>query len=241
MVSIHAPARGATGKTLVIVRHDVVSIHAPARGATSLSIYTPTIIPFQSTRPQGARPGSPSSSYRVKSFQSTRPQGARPVMTTAHTMQGLFQSTRPQGARRRRAGDAGHRRQVSIHAPARGATGVARLRHKWIVVSIHAPARGATGLKWGRHFFHTSFNPRARKGRDQSEFTNATGLFVFQSTRPQGARRLSLATFTPGAMFQSTRPQGARLPRPPKIDGNSLVSIHAPARGATSLSSGKNT
>ena len=166
-VSIHAPVKGATrrGGRLQDVRQ--VSIHAPTRGATPDSCHKHVTFEFQSTRPQGARPGSPSSSYRVKSFQSTRPQGARPVMTTAHTMQGLFQSTRPQGARRRRAGDAGHRRQVSIHAPARGATGVARLRHKWIVVSIHAPARGATLPRYPAQL-----------------------STKFQSTRPQGARQV---------------------------------------------------
>ena len=35
LVSIHAPARGATAKCLAVVRHErAVSIHAPARGAT---------------------------------------------------------------------------------------------------------------------------------------------------------------------------------------------------------------
>ena len=33
-VSIHAPARGATGKEARMPQEDSVSIHAPARGAT---------------------------------------------------------------------------------------------------------------------------------------------------------------------------------------------------------------
>ena len=33
-VSIHAPARGATGEGWIVVDQDGVSIHAPARGAT---------------------------------------------------------------------------------------------------------------------------------------------------------------------------------------------------------------
>ena len=143
-------------------------------------------------------------------FQSTRPQGARPHVAQLTSLAHGF------NPRARKGRD--HNRYAWFHRQP-GFNPRARKGRDRENVSHRSPRR--------------SFNPRARKGRDQSEFTNATGLFVFQSTRPQGARRLSLATFTPGAMFQSTRPQGARLPRPPKIDGNSLVSIHAPARGAT--------
>ena len=83
VVSIHAPARGATyagltgqsitewfqstrphgarlcvNQTVFIVRH--VSIHAPARGATSLSSSSQAISSmFQSTRPHGARQSNP--------------------------------------------------------------------------------------------------------------------------------------------------------------------------------------
>ena len=172
-------------------------------------------------------------------------------------------------------------------------------------VSIHAPARGATGLKWGRHFFHTSFNPRARKGRDlpreagvgvQQVSIHApargatdcdwwwTHLMGFQSTRPQGARQEMNAYHGNALMFQSTRPQGARpklkvmkkfsywfqSTRPQgarRFDRSgsnqygkfqstrpqgarpimetwtyrcSMVSIHAPARGATAFDLVKN-
>ena len=56
----------------------------------------------------------------------------------------VFQFTRPRGARlpvpwvREEAVD------VSIHAPARGATLYARVTGSPLGVSIHAPARGAT-------------------------------------------------------------------------------------------------
>ena len=66
------------------------------------------------------------------------------------TQQLLFQSTRPRGARRTDLWSAFNRVQVSIHAPARGATDA--VRHDSAgreVVSIHAPARGAT-MPWTR-------------------------------------------------------------------------------------------
>jgi len=57
-VSIHAPAWGATWKMLGkdFVK-GLVSIHAPAWGATKrLRIIASDSLPFQSTRPRGARP-----------------------------------------------------------------------------------------------------------------------------------------------------------------------------------------
>ena len=55
---------------------------------------------------------------------------------------------------------------VSIHAPARGATGLAPLRLPRLEVSIHAPARGATAISRVAPEPTPCFNPRARTGRD---------------------------------------------------------------------------
>ena len=55
VVSIHAPARGATEITQA---HDLtikVSIHAPARGATDCHIQVRILVEFQSTHPHGVR------------------------------------------------------------------------------------------------------------------------------------------------------------------------------------------
>jgi len=79
-------------------------------------------IPFQSTRPRGARPESLMLNWLVicfnpraragrdnttppmltvsPRFQSTRPRGARPVVPMNKIDLRLFQSTRPRGARR---------------------------------------------------------------------------------------------------------------------------------------------
>jgi len=55
---------------------------------------------------------------------------------------------------------------VSIHAPARGAT--LRIVQQMLghAVSIHAPARGATGGACLLPRSALGFNPRARAGRD---------------------------------------------------------------------------
>jgi len=76
------------------------------------------------------------------------------------------------------------------------------------MVSIHAPARGATALEAASGANH-SFNPRARAGRDVDHIQHCKG-FGFQSTRPRGAR-----------------------PANSSLTAAAIVSIHAPARGAT--------
>ena len=99
---------------------------------------------------------------------------------------------------------------VSIHAPARGAT----LCHSELgvrnQVSIHAPARGATPQLQAHWHWRHSFNSRARKGRDSILPLIASSLFSFNSR--------------------------ARKGRDLKENPNVItvrVSIHAPARGAT--------
>ena len=100
---------------------------------------------------------------------------------------------------------------VSIHAPARGATYGQAQRSGLCCVSIHAPARGATRLDIEQRFACPGFNPRARAGRDP----------------------LSPAPRWHGALFQSTRPRGARPMESARQSLGRVVSIHAPARGAT--------
>ena len=101
---------------------------------------------------------------------------------------------------------------VSIHAPARGATGI----HHWgwakLVVSIHAPARGAT--LWSRRFAltRTGFNPRPRTGGDHE----------------QRFREMIEVGFNP-----RPRTGGDQVLNEGK--GHWIVSIHAPARGATGI------
>jgi len=55
-------------------------------------------------------------------FQSTRPRGARHISPKADLSDLEFQSTRPRGARHDALAKIGKARDVSIHAPAWGAT-----------------------------------------------------------------------------------------------------------------------
>ncbi len=166
LVSIHAPARGATRGERIAAVEVVVSIHAPARGATPALLRDCRQVWRFDPRPcaRGDSRGR-SCSTSCKSFDP-RPcargdreadddhaasavsihapaRGATIGWQAAYARR-QFRSTplregRHAGALASIVGEG-----VSIHAPARGATpepgGVAVLE----MVSIHAPARGAT-------------------------------------------------------------------------------------------------
>ena len=101
--------------------------------------------------------------------------------------------------------------EISIRAPAWGATHPERLSGLRQVVSIHAPAWGATSSTPPLQQSSPCFNPRARVGRDSWIATVIPIRRWFQSTRPRGAR-LSMNRFQYLVLrFQSTRPRGARL------------------------------
>ena len=101
----------------------LISIHAPVKGATFLR-------------------------YLLKSalfeFQSTLPRRERPTQAEGIINGIKFQYTLPRRERPRGVGKDAGQHQISIHAPAKGAT-IPQLRgHFGGVISIHAPAKGAT-------------------------------------------------------------------------------------------------
>ena len=99
---------------------------------------------------------------------------------------------------------------VSIHAPVMGATEPAILLNSKIKVSIHAPVMGATGRGELCEPNTTSFNPRARDGRDG------------EPTVELEPRDVSIHAPVMGATLRS------RL-----LLWKRKVSIHAPVMGAT--------
>jgi len=123
MVSIHAPARGATEVRFIQPLTDDVSIHAPARGATACHagahigtlgfnprprkggdsqnrVYRHCDRCFNPRPRKGGDCARPSSRIKSMSFQSTPPQGGRLPTTAGSRNCRAFQSTPPQGGRR---------------------------------------------------------------------------------------------------------------------------------------------
>ena len=153
-----------------LIQVEIVSIHAPARGATGTAPRFLSALPkFQSTRPRGARlqhlaaslePFVVSIHAPARGATCVRMDATSPLIVSIHAP--ARGATTPLRVRELRKG-------VSIHAPARGATHAARLCDRPLFVSIHAPARGATSTPRRWRWQCQSFNPRAREGRDVAE------------------------------------------------------------------------
>ena len=141
-------------------------------------------------------------------FQFTRPRGARLDFSDVSRRFWRFQFTRPRGARLDR-----------VHQVRRGED-----------VSIYAPARGATLIRLTTGILR-SFNSRAREGRDSAQ-PRYTGNGQFQFTRPRGARLRVPVRLLPSRGFNSRAREGRDKARMWAIRCLH-VSIHAPARGAT--------
>ena len=79
-------------------------------------------------------------------------------------------------------------------------------------VSIHAPAWGATEIPEGVRIQAECFNPRTRVGCDARYDEVMDALGQFQSTHPRGVRLGKKYHLLPAVEFQSTHPRGVRLP-----------------------------
>ena len=100
---------------------------------------------FQSTHPRGVRRDEDHQGVLVFPFQSTHPRGVRLLHGDRGALGGLFQSTHPRGVRHAMDKCGIDAENVSIHAPAWGATPYPDMRAPW---------------------HRTSFNPRTRVGCD---------------------------------------------------------------------------
>ena len=150
-------------------------------------------------------------SAHARMFRSTPLREGRPVVDARRCARDVFRST-PLREGRRRAHRACARPivDVSIHAPARGATLAAMRACRLGSVSIHAPARGAT----------------------RQMATVDAGEMVSIHAPARGATRLD-ETVIDGLTGFDPRPcaRGDAIGELGDVDRD--VSIHAPARGAT--------
>ena len=190
------------------LRDAQISIHAPARGATKYGLFFDSLIQFQSTPPRGERLFLVLASFLLSYFNPRPREGSdtRPVLIEIKA-------------------------NISIHAPARGATiylHTPRMRPEFQstpprgerpksgktqtavgTISIHAPARGATSLR---------FAPIEQR--------------IFQSTPPRGERPAFRELLAVHWNFNPRPREGSDHHFMPRLVGKA-ISIHAPARGAT--------
>ena len=233
LVSIHAPARGATrtcrdrpasprcfnsrareGRDIPVLcggsGRRSVSIHAPARGATR------------------RRWRSCWSSGR---FNSRAREGRDRPRTTPAASIPRFNSRAREG-RDRSIGRGPDCSRVSIHAPARGATPLRGADPPLPSVSIHAPARGATYFNrlWTTMSWFQFTRPRGARLFAETRFKCNDGVSIhapargatrsrspptptptrFNSRAREGRDADTAAATAADVSFQFTRPRGAR-------------------------------
>ncbi len=124
-ISIHAPANGATVNLMVDDWDKRISIHAPANGATSSVNSVSSESGYFNPR-SGERSDGQIRNLSCTSLYFNPRSGER-------SDQALYKN------------DTAH--DISIHAPANGATNVSCVPPVIMSISIHAPANGATVIR----------------------------------------------------------------------------------------------
>ena len=256
-VSIHAPARGATFVAVVHHPHPRVSIHAPARGATPRPWCSgPWTWWFRSTPPRGGRLEAEPPRERTDRVSIHAPaRGATDARPPSPRAGDVSIHAPARGATPRppppswpipsfdpRPREGGDRSRNQLVKPA----GVFR----------STPPRGGRPPSPPAARTLRRFDPRPREGGDTAGTSTVPRPPTFRSTPPRGGRRVSSARSAPILAFRSTPPRGGRRratrrsevrmkfrSTPPRggrlaarllTGDNARVSIHAPARGATS-------
>ena len=107
--------------------------------------------------------------------------------------------------------DVGINFNISIHAPARGATVIVVLFVYVCNISIHAPARGATSCDVFLYFaYHISIHAPAR-GATLVESSVVSTRLDFNPRSREGSDLHGPKSTSPSSSFQSTLPRGERL------------------------------
>jgi len=235
-VSIHAPAWGATHTAISCLSAGTVSIHAPAWGAThrpprprtSPRRFNPRprvggdveggkVVPDRSRfnpRPRvGGDPPAGGNPTGGRGGFNPRPRvGGDLAMSLAAWRVRSFQSTPPRGGRRQQVYEVDMTADVSIHAPAWGATQAGADRARVAGRFNPRPRVGGDRCRPGCGRGGPRFNPRPRVGGDASPRPVRISARRFQSTPPRGGRRPGARPGRhPWPWFQSTPPRGGRL------------------------------
>ena len=148
--------------------------------------------------------------YILRRFQFTLPRGERLRTNISLSEASLFQFTLPRGERRTRHCKGMHKLNVSIHAPARGAT-LRCYRGRPQGKSFNSRSREGSDSSSGVGRYSSScFNSRSREGSDLCLLCMCGYIIKFQFTLPRGERHPSGDTCRKGQAFQFTLPRGER-------------------------------
>ena len=165
----------------------------------------------------------------VSLFQFAPPRGGRrPVRL--HEIRGRHFNSRPREGGDRRRHLYRHHRQISIRAPARGATISASASFRVALFQFAPPRGGRRGL-YRTPNVSGHFNSRPREGGDTGR-GDERGLDLFQFAPPRGGRQAPRDRGHEQVHFNS-RPREGGDHIEEVTDSGRGISIRAPARGAT--------
>ena len=234
-ISIHAPAKGATAKAEYLTRTFDISIHAPAKGATISRLPASFfLIHFNPRSREGSDRDLPKDMRLLshisihapakgatlaeleilpiaEEFQSTLPRRERLQLPQSYLSASEFQSTLPR--RERRLSSFGQKDHWTHFNP-RSREGSDICCAVILNCSIN-------------------FNPRSREGSDTIIQIFSSNINTFQSTLPRRERLYNFCFYISNIIFQSTLPRRERRCPAPRAIESCIISIHAPAKGAT--------
>ena len=191
---------------------------------------------FQSTLPRGERLNCGGVVVSMMLFQSTLPRGERRTDDILQREQQEFQSTLPRGERPGAAVPI--RSGMDFNPRSHEGSDIADYNDLLSgKISIHAPTRGATFYQVGEERT-TQFQSTLPRGERPLDWLDLVPKTVFQSTLPRGERPPGLVSAPFFSQFQSTLPRGERPSLRLRISVITLISIHAPTRGATKCQQG---
>ena len=168
------------------------------------------------------------------SFQSALPRGERHLANKqVSIIYAEFQSALPRGERPLYLRY--HPERMHFNPRSREGSDVANVNFCMnFKISIHAPARGATSIPCMGKCVCPDFNPRSREGSDAASVIDGhDGESDFNPRSREGSDSWRDSGMTAIKKFQSTLPRGERLYNCCRIRPIIIISIHAPARGAT--------
>jgi len=211
-----------------------VSIHAPARGAATMRRCGRwSIMCFDPRSRAGSDHAQSVHEVGRGEFRSTLPRGERPTPCQALTSITPFRSTLPRGERPRgltiKAGTFVFRSTLP------------RGERRWYYHADISRNQFRSTLPRGerRRALRSigvarCFDPRSRAGSDLRDILRRGGFSVFRSTLPRGERRPIVPQHTPHLAVSIHAPARGATSARCVILHHHVVSIHAPARGATS-------
>ena len=167
---------------------------------------------FQSTLPRRERRGKNFDMSKIIEFQSTLPRRERHRFAEDGYSDRLFQSTLPRRERRR--------------------SGTWQRRKELFQSTL--PRRERLAPQEPLSFLLCHFNPRSREGSDPTFAVHNTRIKNFNPRSREGSDVNGGVIFSLEGAFQSTLPRRERRIVASDSKSATIISIHAPAKGATS-------